>query len=104
MTRQIVTTPEAETHIRTIDRWWRLNRQAAPDLFVEELAACFDLLAANPHLGHAYRATRQPGIRRILLRATRYHAYYRVENDTVFVLAVWHTQRGTGPDLRSLFS
>ncbi len=70
----VVTTPPADDDIRQVDRWWRDNRQAAPDLFVEELAEAFELLAAAPELGHRYRSRRVAGVRRILLRATRYHA------------------------------
>lgn len=32
-------TPEAEAQIREINNWWRRHRNAAPDLFVDELAA-----------------------------------------------------------------
>ncbi len=45
------------------------------------------------------RAERAPGVRRLLLRATRYHVYYRVRDETLEVLAVWHATRGTGPGL-----
>jgi len=47
----VVTTAEVDEQIRTIDTWWRANRPAAPDLFAEELADCFDLLAQAPRLG-----------------------------------------------------
>jgi hypothetical protein len=40
-----------------------------------------------------------PGLRRALLRATRYHVYYVPEPEAVFVLAVWHFQRGQPPGL-----
>jgi len=32
------TTPEADAQIREIDRWWRRNRPASPNLFADELA------------------------------------------------------------------
>lgn len=70
------TTPEADAQIRTIDTWWRTNRPAAPDLFAEELANCFVLLEWAPKIGRPY--SRHPsvqGLRRVLLRATRYHVY-----------------------------
>jgi hypothetical protein len=47
------TTPEADAQIRTIDKWWRENRTASPNLFAAELAAALDLLA--PHIGRPYR-------------------------------------------------
>lgn len=75
MTALVLLTPEAEAQIRTIDAWWRANRSAAPGLFTEELAAAFELLATAPQLGRAYRHPTVPGVRRVLLRATRHHVY-----------------------------
>jgi plasmid stabilization system protein ParE len=95
----LFTTPQADDHIRTIDSWWRANRQAAPALFAEELAACFELLAALPKIGRPYLRIAGILVRRVLLRATRYHVYYISDSSHVFVLAVWHTKRGVGPDL-----
>jgi hypothetical protein len=43
----VVTTPEADEQIHVIDSWWRANRSAAPDLFTEELANCFNLLVSG---------------------------------------------------------
>jgi plasmid stabilization system protein ParE len=99
VTIPLVTTPEADDHIRTIDSWWRTNRAAAPDLFAEELAACFELLAALPKIGRPYLRIAGALVRRVLLRSTRYHVYYICRSNQVFVLAVWHTKRGAGPDL-----
>jgi hypothetical protein len=31
------------------------------------------------------------------MRRTRYHVYYRVTDDTLEVLAIWHAVRGEGP-------
>lgn len=47
----VVTPDQVETQIEAIDFWWRENRPAAPRLFVEELAACFDLLGCLPQVG-----------------------------------------------------
>jgi plasmid stabilization system protein ParE len=92
-------TPQAEEHIRTIDGWWREHRLAAPALFTEELAACFELMADAPHIGRPYRSSSVAGVRRLLLRATHYHVYYVTGEKAVIVLAVWHARRGTGPKL-----
>ena len=100
MSVTIVTTAEADEQIRAIDNWWRANRPSAPDLFAEELANCFSLLEQAPRIGKAYR--RLPtvsGLRRVLLRATRYHVYYVDHPGVVAVLAVWHSQRGQLPPL-----
>ena len=100
MSLPVITTPEADAQIRTIDTWWRTNRPAAQDLFAEELANCLVLLEQAPAIGRPYRRHPSvPGLRRVLLRATRYHLYYVSQADRVVVLAVWHAQRGQSPPL-----
>src|SRR5207253_7565496 len=69
---QVRTTPEADSQIREIDNWWRRNRAASPNLFVDELAAAFDILAHAPHIGRLYRQSPVPDTRRLLLMETRY--------------------------------
>jgi plasmid stabilization system protein ParE len=94
------TTPEADAQIRAIDDWWRKNRTAAPDVFTDELAASFNLIAQAPNIGRLYLPSPVPGARRILLKGSRYHVYYVPSEHEVRVLAVWHAQRGVGPPLR----
>lgn len=101
MTFKLVTTPEADNQIRTIDSWWRENRTAAPNLFSEELAAALELLEVIPNIGRSYPHPTVKDVRRILLRATRYHVYYVPPRDAVVVLSVWSAVRGSGPDLKS---
>ncbi len=100
MNLPVTTTPEADAQIRTIDDWWRENRRASPDLFLDELSNAFDVLARAPLIGRPYRRSPVPSARRILLRGTRYHVYYVPTEDEVCVIAVWHAQRGLGPPLR----
>jgi plasmid stabilization system protein ParE len=100
---EVVVVPDAERQIRAIDRWWRENRSAAAALFTEELAAALELIAGAPRIGRRRRHRGVPGMRRILLRATRYHLYYAPSDDgrRLFVLAVWSALRGKAPPLRS---
>jgi plasmid stabilization system protein ParE len=91
--------PRAEREIRTAGSWWRENRLAAPDLFHEELARGFELITTQPGIGTRYLDTRLPGVRRLHLYRIRYYLYYRVIDDTVEVLALWHTSRGHGPPI-----
>lgn len=72
----VQTTPEADAQIREIDEWWRTNRPAAPDLFLHELNASFDIIGQAPHIGRLYRGSPVPRARRLLLKGTRYHVYY----------------------------
>ena len=102
MSLPVRTTPEADDQIREVDSRWRTNRAAAPNLFADELAASFDIIANTPNIGRLYRHSPVPGTRRLLLKGTRYHVYYAPRVDDVRVLAVWHAQRGLGPPLRAL--
>jgi len=98
----VVTTPAADRDIRRAHDWWSSNRPAAPRLFAEELAAAFDLLAASPLIGRSHRTRAVRGVRRILMRATRYHVYYVPEESRVVVLAVWGAVRVQRPRLRQV--
>lgn len=100
MTVRIVVAPEAEQQVRTIEAWWRKERPAAPSLFVEELAAAFALLGEAPQAGRRYKHPTLSDVRRILLRSSRYHVYYRIHESNVVVLAVWSGVRGSGPELK----
>ena len=48
MTLPVRTTPEADVQILEIDGWWRRNRDASPNLFLQELTAAFDIVATRP--------------------------------------------------------
>lgn len=98
---RVLTTPEVDAQIREIDTWWRRNRTAAPDLFLDELAASFEIIGLAPLIGRTYRQSPVLGVRRILLKGTRNHVYYLPRGDDVLVLAIWHAQRGVGPPLRT---
>lgn len=100
MTLRVLITPEAERQARDIDRWWHEHRPAAPGLFLDEFAAAIELIDDMPLAGRHYRHGPVRGVRRILLRATRYHVYYVVRRTEALVLSVWSAVRGTGPDLR----
>jgi plasmid stabilization system protein ParE len=93
------TTAVSEQHISAIDLWWRSNRPKAPDLFLDELADTLALIEAAPSLGRPWIETDVPGVRRVVMRACRYHVYYREDEDGIVVLAVWSAVRGRGPQL-----
>jgi plasmid stabilization system protein ParE len=101
VTLPVRTTPEADVQIREIDGWWRRNRDASPDLFLQELTAAFDTVGDAPYLGRLYQQSPIHGIRRVLLKGTRYHVYYVPSANEIRVLAVWHARRGAGPPLRA---
>jgi plasmid stabilization system protein ParE len=91
--------PTAERHIRAAARWWLEHRPAAPSLFRDELARAFDLIIAQPGIGPTDPSLGLPGVRRFHLSRIRYHLYYRHTGDVVEILALWHSSRGSSPDL-----
>jgi plasmid stabilization system protein ParE len=88
----------AEEDIERVDAWWQ-EHAASRDLFRDELAHMFALLASSPQMGVPYRRRGIPGLRRVLLRATRYHVYYVFDGSRVIVLSVWSAVRRRGPRL-----
>jgi hypothetical protein len=48
VTLPVLTTPEADAQIRSIDGWWRANRLGSPNLFADELASSFELIGQAP--------------------------------------------------------
>lgn len=97
MTKRVFTTPQADGQIAEIDAWWRQNREKAPNLFEEELALAFTMIADSPGAGRRYAGHRD--VRRILLRSTRNHLYYVERDDGIIIVAVWGAVKGTGPNL-----
>jgi plasmid stabilization system protein ParE len=99
---KVRTTKKADEYIRAIETWWRANRLSAPALFADELATAFETLSLFPNAGSPYRGRARSGVRRLLLRATRHHVYYLVNDAGVLVVAVWGAVRGSAPNLREL--
>jgi plasmid stabilization system protein ParE len=64
-----------------------------------ELESMLGAAALMPTLGAPARSERATGVRRLVLRSTRYRVYYRVRGQRLEVLALWHGTRGTGPGL-----
>jgi plasmid stabilization system protein ParE len=73
------------------------HHDAAPNLFLEELAAALELLGTEPGIGIRVAHRAIPGLRRYLLRATRYHLYFVYTADLVVIVSIWGATRGTTP-------
>jgi plasmid stabilization system protein ParE len=84
--------PRAAEEAETVARWWRTHRDAA-ELFETELLQALELVRTMPSLGTPAPDESLAGVRRVLLRRTRYHVYYRVIGDELRVLAIWHAVR-----------
>ena len=81
--------------------WWVSNRPKAPDAFAIELERVIQILASQPLVGARTRNVKLAGVRRLHLPRVHYHLYYRVTShpEVVEILALWHTRRGTSPNL-----
>lgn len=79
-------------------RWWVEHRDAK-GLFEGELAHALREIRADPKLGHVYRVVRGHEQRRFLMPKTSRHLYYRVDEESILILAVWGARRRRGPKL-----
>jgi plasmid stabilization system protein ParE len=70
-------------------------------MFDRELAEALELLGEVPNVGVPYAPHAR--YRRLLLRQTGYHVYYRVDDTAgvLYIVSIWHTRRGRGPGLQS---
>ena len=100
MSWRVLVSGPARAQLRVIGKWWIANRPKAPELFEEEVDRGLAFLAEAPLMG-AHVSLRRPGMRRLLLRKSRYHLYYTIDETAgvVEVRAVWHTSRGKTPRL-----
>ena len=99
MTLRLRITARAALEIERADAWWRENRLAVPGAVREDLKGAFNLLLQQPGVGIQVVTARLPGTRRLYLKRIRYFLYYRVQDDNLFVLSVWHSSRGSGPNV-----
>jgi plasmid stabilization system protein ParE len=97
----ILLADEARRQLAALDEWWKMNRQASPNLLVGEFERAIALLAAQPFLGKKSRALGGTH-RQLLLRRSRTLLYYRVAEKTssVLIVALRSAMRGRGPKLQ----
>lgn len=101
MKRPVIVLPEAGSQIETARDWWRENRQAATELFDNELDDMILAIREMPLRFPIHYRKSGRDIRRAWLRRTR-HAIYFYATDTldrVVVVALWHSARGSAPPL-----
>jgi plasmid stabilization system protein ParE len=97
----IIFGPEAQEHLAGVIRWVQAERGGDLSLLRRELRAAAMMLAELPNTGPPYLLARQAGVRRLLLRKSCYHLYYRIDRERgeVYILALWHTARKRPPRL-----
>lgn len=97
---KLVFTARSLSQVEHIDAWWRDHRSASPGAFSEDLAAVLAAILAMPRV-MAPRVRDGVVVRRWLLKRSKHHVHYTVDEstDTVVILAVWGGPRGSLPPL-----
>jgi len=96
---QIKVSQGALAQIEEAAAWWARNRPLAPGAVREDLDRILGLLSVEPGIGARARRAKLRGVRRVTLSRIRYYVYYRVSEDALEVLALWHSSRGREPHL-----
>jgi ParE toxin of type II toxin-antitoxin system, parDE len=92
-------TPRFKRELRERDKWWRENRPAAPNLFIEELIAAIEQAVTAPLSAKRYFDASDDNVRYIPMSKTQCGLYYTVFEGDVVLLAVWGGRRRRGPKL-----
>ena len=96
---RIEITDDAQAQLAAPVTWWAANRPMAPGAVLDELDRILGLLRVHSAMGARARRTALSEVRRVTLSRIRYYVYYRVADDALQVLALWHTSRGQPPAL-----
>lgn len=96
---QIKVARGAQAQIEEAAAWWAQNRPLAPGAVRQDLERILVLLAVDPGIGARAKRVKLQGVRRVTLSRIRYYIYYRVSDDSLEVLALWHTSRERQPQL-----
>ena len=99
MALQVKIASRAAKQVQKAAEWWEQNRPAAPGAIGADFGEAVALLAEQPGMGSKYEGARAPGIRRLFLGRVGYFIYYKVNGDTLQVLALWHASRDHQPAL-----
>ena len=96
--RRVRFTATAQQHVRLFQQWWQEN-SLRPEILHQDLGEAIKLLSAFPGMGSPYPQATLPDVRRLYLERLRSHLYYTYDEREVVIRALWHTSRGSGPDL-----
>lgn len=99
MALRIKISARAASQIQKAAEWWAQNRPAAPGAVGSDFSEAVALLAEQPGIGSKYEGARAPGVRRLYLGRIGYFIYYKVQDGTLQVLALWHASREHQPAL-----
>jgi len=90
--KRVVFHPEAEAEFLAAARFYESHRPGLGLDLIDEVRRAAGVLVASPRLGHRFSKR----LRRILVRRFPYGLVYRVEPDTIFIVAVAHLRRRPG--------
>jgi plasmid stabilization system protein ParE len=89
----------AQRELAQAAAWWAENRPAAPGAVRIEVSRAIGLLVHQPGIGEKVETGRSIQVRRFRTDKTERWIYYRVKDNTLEVLSVWGTDRGSNPKL-----
>ncbi len=90
--RNVIVMPRARRQIDRAADWWDQHRDKSPAAFDDDLSSGIAGIAANAATGTIVRRG-QLTVRRILLTRIRYYLPYRLRENTIEVISVWHSSR-----------
>src|SRR5258707_4655958 len=89
MSLPLIITPEAEEDLADAKSWYEGKRKGLGEQFILCVEAAFD------HIGRFPAAAQEvyPGVRRLVIKQFPYGVFYRLDQDQIAVLAVYHSKR-----------
>ncbi|MBK6851792.1 MAG: type II toxin-antitoxin system RelE/ParE family toxin [Burkholderiales bacterium] len=91
--------PRAARQIEQAAVWWSEHRPAAPGAIRADLQGALRVLLLQPGIGSKVENARNHDVRRLYLARVRYFVYYRIQGQSLDVVAFWHESRQQGPDV-----
>ncbi|HYI11347.1 MAG TPA: type II toxin-antitoxin system RelE/ParE family toxin [Thermoanaerobaculia bacterium] len=95
--REVVIMPRAQRQYDAASRWWLTHRSKAPDAFQEDFLDGLARLTENASIGSIVVRKSRFTVRRLYLERVQYFVYYRVRDEAIEVVSVWHASRGSRP-------
>lgn len=83
-----------------IDERWRQNADD-PGVFAREFLEAIELLETSPGPGAPFPTAKHPSLKRLLLRKSRCHVYFEVDDatQTIQILHIWDGRRERAPKI-----
>jgi toxin ParE1/3/4 len=84
---EIVWSPLARSRLREIRDYVARDKPEAAERLAVRIVAVVEALKNHPHLG---RVGAESGIRELIIGRTPYIVLYRVSNERVIIVTIWH--------------